>query len=665
MVVRSGQICAESFLILICAASFVSAQVLESPNAVVPTLRYSAVSGDKERFREDLWLREDWAGGLEELSFERRLRNDLSLSFDGRAIVPEEDYRFRLKVMRNDTGYFLAEYTEFRKYFDGTGGFYRPFEAPPFELGKDLRLDVGNILLEVGLAQEGIPGIAVRYEHKFREGNKSLLEWGRVVQGGIAKNIFPSFKDIDEETDILGLRVEHDVGKVRVGDDFHYEKHRSDTAGFDEERNLDTGAQKTVTVNENYKHDAFYNAFRLESFPAEKFYCSLGYLYSRLRGDAGLRINTVPFGPGPFDNNWFTRAVQVRHNSHVLNLNGMLGPYRDFVIYGGVKAETANSEGDTDAVLFQTAPQAGPVSPEALIVSNKDKDALEETLGIRYSGLKYTTIYAEGKWLQDKIDLFERELEDGALDFERLTETDRSGQRYTLGFSTSPVPGTVFSLRYRRSYTKNDYDHIVDSEPGYSAFITSQDFTKDELSARLTFRPLAWTHATVMYRFLSLDTDSGFDTEPPGSVRSGDYEANIYSVRIVVRPAPRFYFRSLFSYQDSKSTAFDNGSPSIVTYEGDTFSVLAAAGYSVDERTDLAMEYLFSRSGNAQENSSDGLSLGVDNRRHGLRLALSRNISDNAQARFQYGYYRYDDETSGSADDYRAHVFVFSLACSF
>jgi len=664
-VVRFFRILYGSFLILVCTATLAGAQDSMGPNALAPTLRYSTVHGDEEKFREDWWFRDDWAGGFDEFRFERRFRNDLSLTFDGRAIVPEEDYRLRLKIGKEDTGYFLAEYTEFRKYFDGTGGFYGPFGIPPFELGNDMHLDVGNILVEAGLTRAGIPKIALRYEHKFKEGSKSLLEWGQVSQAGTAKNLFPSFKNVDEETDVIALDVEHDIGKVHVGDNFHYERYRTDTTRFDQDRNLTAGTGETVTVSEHYDHDALYNTFRLESYLTEKFYCSLGYLYSNLKGDAGLRITTVPFGPEPFDNDWFTRAVEVEHDSHVLNVNAMLGPFRDLVIYGGVQAETTDSEGDTDAVLAETLPGLGPVSPEALIVSDKDKKAMEETLGLRFTGLKYTTMYAEGKWAQNSIDLFEQELEDGALGFERLTETDRSGQRYTFGLNTSPVAGTTLSLRYRRNYTKNDYDNMVDTEPGYSAFITSQDFTKDELSARLGFRPLSWAHVSLMYQLLSIDTDSAFDTLPPSSVQSGNYDADVYSVRILVRPAARVHLAGLFSYQDAQTTAFDNGSPSVVPYQGNVFSMLLTAGCSVDERTDVSLEYLFSQSDNVQENSEDGLPLGVDNRRHGLLFALSRQVTDKAQARFQYGYYRYDDEGNGGADDYRAHVFVLTLAYNF
>jgi hypothetical protein len=77
------------------------------------------------------------------------------------------------------------------------------------------------------------------------------------------------------------------------------------------------------------------------------------------------------------------------------------------------------------------------------------------------------------------------------------------------------------------------------------------------------------------------------------------------------------------------------------------------------------MEYLYSRSDNAQENILEGLPLGVENRRHGLLLGLSRQIAAGVRTRFQYGYYEYDDQAKDGADDYRAHVLFSSIVCDF
>jgi hypothetical protein len=632
---------------------------------MTPVLRSSKVSGDEEKFREDRWHDDGRAGGIEELSFTKKLENDISLSFEGRVIVPDEDYLFRLRVGKRKTGYVRAEYREFRKYFDGTGGFYAPFAVAPFELNNDLHLDVGNVILEGGLTKKGIPAITLRYEHRFKEGEKSLLEWGPVNQAGTIKNIYPSFKDIDEKTDIFSLFIEHDIGRVHIEDRLHYEQFRTDTARHDKERNLTTGIAETVTVNENYSHDAFYNSLRMESYLKEKLYVSTGYLYSRLKGEGGLRITTIPFGPEPFDNNWVTRAVDVEYRSHTATLNGMLGPSSNFTLYGGLQAETADTEGDTDALLTATEPVSGTVSPGAVIKSDKDKKALEETFGIRYTGLPSTTLFAEGKWTQNEIDLFEEELEEGALAFERLTGSKRSGQRYTLGFNNSPFAGATLSLRYRRSYIDNDYDHITDTEPGYSAFITAQDFTQDELNVRFAFRPFNWLRATFTYQLRALETDTTSEAATDGSFTTGEYDAHIYSLRLAAKPAPRLQLTTLFSYRDADTTAFDNGSPSVATYGSDVFSALLTAGYGIDDKTDVSMEYLFSQSENAQKNVFEGLPLGSDYRQHGVLFTLSRQLSETIRTRLQYGYYKYEAEEKGDADDYNAHVFVLGLTYNF
>ena len=125
------------------------------------------------------------------------------------------------------------------------------------------------------------------------------------------------------------------------------------------------------------------------------------------------------------------------------------------------------------------------------------------------------------------------------------------------------------------------------------------------------------------------------------------------------------HLTGLFSYHDAKSKAFDNASPSVATWEGDVLSLLLTTAYSIDEQTGLTMEYLYSRTDNAQENILEGLPLGAENRRHGLLLGLSRQMTDKARARFQYGYYMHDDETKEGVDGYRAHVFFLSLAYKF
>ena len=628
----------------------------EPKGQITPTLHYVSVDGDEKKFREAWWIQEDWAAGLEAFTLQHAYDNNGALSLEGRAILPEEDSELLLHITKPDVGFLHTGYTEYRKYFDGTGGFFEPFSVSSFELDNDMHLDIGNLFIEVGLTLSNWPKIVFGYEHRFKSGSKSLVEWGGVTEGGITRNIFPAFKEIDEEADIFKAEVEHEMGKVKVGDLLRYEHYRAATKRYGEEQNLDAGTSETVTVSENNSHDMFSNALHLESHVNEKLYWSFGYLFTSLKGDASFRMSTIPFGPDPFDKNWFTRLVDINQDSHVVNASALFRPFRNLTFHAGLQAETTETEGDTDGVLNEILPGVGEVSPEALILSRTDKGSLEETVGARYTGIRYTTLYAEGKWTQQNIDLFERELEDNVLNFERSTDTDVGRRRYTVGFNTSPIPKTTFSARYRRRYYINDYNHLLDTEPGYSAFITAQDFISDEITTKLTVRPSSRLKVSLKYQLIATDIDTLSDTTPPSAVRSGDYDADIYSVSVTVTPISRLYLTGLFSYRDSGSSAFDNDAPSVVEYEDDVFTFIGTAGYAMDEQTDLTAEYLYSRSDNFNDNSANGLPLGPDNQRHGLLVGISRRITETMKAELRYGFYAYDENGNGGVDDYRAHL---------
>ncbi len=629
-----------------------------------PVLQYRGVDGDEGKSREDHWVQDGWSGGLEHFLLEKSLKGDWGLRMEGRAIVPEEDYNFHLQLEKEDYGFFRAQYTEYRKYFDDTGGFFRPFSVPVFDLDKDMHLDIGNFLMEAGITIPDLPRIVVGYEHRFKEGKKSLIEWGSVSEGGLSRKIFPSFKEVDEEVDILRVEVEHNIGKVHVGDRFRYEKYKTETARFEEERDLDSATSEKVTVSEKYEHDALFNTLHLESHISEKIYFSLGYLLTDLEGDGAFSMLTVPFGPEPFDKNWRADSIDIDQESHVMNVNAQFGPYRHLSFYGGFQAEFTETEGDTDARLTEISFGGSAVSPEARMRSSMDKDGFMETVGVRYSGIPYTSLYAEGKWTQHGIDLLEREWEEGALAFERVT-TDADRERYTLGFSTSPVRRLTLSARYKRSCRENVYNHKRDTEPGYSAFIDEQNLDTDEISAKATVRMTSAVKASFRYQLVKTEIDTWARTTPPSSVQSGDYAADIYSVSVTATPIPSMYLTGLFSCRDVNSESFDNESASVIEYDGDVYSFIGTAGWAVGEKTDLTLDYLYSWSDNFEDNSADGLPLGIDNDRHGLSLGFSRKMTEKVTLRFRYGFYKYEEDHIRGVDDYEAHLvgvaFAFQL----
>jgi hypothetical protein len=622
---------------------------------VSPVVRYVAVDGDKDKFREDWWMEDQWTGGLESLELRHRFDKNVSLRLDARAIVPEEDYKLRVDLLKRNVGSIRVGCTEYRKYFDDSGGFFESFTIPVFELGHDMHLDIATLFLEATLDKPRWPEVLIGYEHRFKDGEKSLLEWGSVTQNDETRKMFPAFKDIDEEVYIYKIQIKHHLGPMELGDQFRYEDYSIKTTRFESERNLDTETSKSVTVSEDHSYDALFNTLQLRGYVHEKAYLSLGYLFDAVDGVTQLDMDTVPF-ESAFDKNWFTDSVDVEQDSHVLSLNTMVGPFSHLMFYGGFQAETLEADGDTDAVLFERNFSNEVVSPEAVIVTRKDKDGFEESIGLRYTGISHTTLYAEGKWRQEKIDLFEREEEDDALGFERFTDGDRNRERYTLGVNTSPIQRTTFTARYRRSYKDNDYDHIADTEPGYSAFITEQRFTTDELTTKVSVRLSSKLRGNLKYQLVSTDIDTSSETTPPSTVLSGNYDANIYSAGLTYTPVGEMYMTGLFSYRDARTSAFDNSVASVVTYEDDGYTFLGTAGYAITRETDIRAEYTYTRSDNFEGNSAEGLPLGVDSQRHRLLMSLSHELRAGMEITLRYGYYKYDEDSNGGTDDYEAHL---------
>ena len=636
--------------------------------SITPSVTYVTVSGDEKQFREDQGIKNGWVGGVDEATLHQSLGKDASLDFEGRGLFDQHDYKLQLEIVKPDLGFVRAGFTEWRKYYDDTGGFFGPITPPAFSLDRNLHLDNANIFVDVGLTLPNLPKIVFGYERQSRNGDQSLLEWGSVTQGTTSRKIYPSYQSVDETVNIFKVSVEQDIGKVHVGDQFRYEHYNDDTKKFDTSLNLDTSASQTVTIHEDYRHDSFYNTFLMNCQVNPKLYVSLGYMYNTLNGNNDLQVITPP-PLGPFSMNWMTQNVDVGLDSNVVDLNAVFGSFAGLSVYSGLQVEVTDSHG------FSRALQTEGVSPTAtnVIHSSNNMDSFEETLGLRYTKIAYTTLYAEGRWTEQDIDLNERETVDGSSAnpgaFARDTDTGVTRQDYSIGFNSSPMRRLTLSARYRHSIYNNDYDNEVDTEPGYPAFITGQDFTTDEVMGRLNIRPCSRFSLAFTYQLVAteIQTDEGGipSLVPKGSKQTCNYDSSIYSVSATVTPISRLYLTGLFSYQDTRTSTFDNHSPTVVPYKGTVYSIITTAGYALDKKTDITLEYLYERADDFQNNSADGLPLGLENQRTGVLVGLQRKITEHFIARLRYGYYENNESSNGGINNYRANLVSASCTARF
>jgi hypothetical protein len=632
--------------------------------SISPTVGTLQVSGDEDKFQEDWWRQDGLKGGVEKFSLQSSLSDNTSLKGHGHAQIADEDYAVELELLSENTASLRAGFSQYSKYFDDTGGFFEPFADSSFDLDRDLELDIGKIFLEARLIMPELPKILLGYEHRFKKGEKSLTGWGSVTQSGVTRNIFPAFKEMDETVDIFKAEVEHTIKKVTLHDRFRYEHFQSDTKRFEEQRDLDAGTRKTVQIDDSQRHNSLFNTLYTEMRISEKLYASMGYLFSDHDGDGDFKMLTNPFA-APFDKNWSASQVDLNQDSHIINLNAMVGPYKDIQMSGGIEGEVTETEGDTDAVLTEIGFGGNLTEPEARILTRKDLDGLKETLGLKYTGLTRTTLFAEGKWIQQDIDLKEQEFEDSSLNFQRVTDSDRRISTYKIGFSTSPFRRVTLSAHYRRKDTCNDYDHKVDTEPlGYSAFIREKDITTNEVRARISVQPKTWLRTSFEYRLEDTEIDTIFDNNLR-TVQSGNYDANIYSLDITLTPISNLFLTTVQSYRDIRGVAFDNDLDAVILYEGDIFSSINSISYILNEKNEFRLEYIYSRTDNFENNSKFGLPLLHDDLLQRVQTSLSHDISDNMKAKLTYGYYDYKGDHNDGVDDYSAHMAGVSFQIHF
>lgn len=637
---------------------------------VTPGVRYISIGGDYQRFRQFNMMKEHFTGGIEDFTFDQRVGKNVTVHADGHLLFEEQDYKMQLEIVKPEAWFFRTDFSQYRKYYDSTGGVYS-FAGYPnktFSLNQDLYLNIGNFKVEFGLTLPNIPKMILGYERQYKDGSKSLSGWGSVTTGGLTRKIYPTPQTIDESVDIVKFSIEHDIKNIHLADDLQYELYNNNT-GRTESRTFGYPASaaptRTTKVYETFNHDAFFNTLRIDSHLNEKVYWSLGYLYTTLDGDAGIRLITAPPPLATRDKNWYSNGVTLGQDVHMVNANAMFGPFEGLTISGGLETEFEDSKGYLNGVLTEQ----GSGSPTVVASTDADKKALKERLGLRYTKIPFTTLFLDADCEQGKVNVAESQTSNdqvNAANWTRQYEMVTDKQEARIGFNTSPFQKMTLSSYYRFGHTDNDYQPKANWLTGTDVgLIKDQIFTTHEFTTKLTLRPISRLSLTLKYQLVSSDIETTTVLGAPASSTSGNYEANIYSLSATVTPVDRLYITGLFSYQNARTVVDNNGWAGIMTYVGDVYSAMGSCGYAIDNKTDVVADYSTSWAKNNQGNANLTLPLGVNYTQHSANVTLSRQLTKRIRGQLRYGFYQYDDDWTAGANNYTAHLIMASCAMRF
>jgi hypothetical protein len=666
--------------------------------SATPTVGRTEVHGDEKKFRELYWQREGWNSGLEEFEITQKPTPDSKISTTGHVL--HDDYKVMLAAEKDGLGFTHLGWSQFRKYYDDSGG-YVPLLTPPiYELNQDLHVDTGRAWADFGLALPHWPTLVLGYEYQYRNGTEATLQWGPVGPDAEPRSIYPGFKEISEHINILKLDVDYELVGIAMHDSFRGEWYRLSNQQLNE--NLSTNGSPVLSftsANEQQHYFQGANSFHIEKQLTGWFFAGGGYLYSKLNAHGGQDMQTFnaevlslsQYATPAYA--WNNADIELERESHVFSLSALLGPWAGLSLYAGTQNEWTRQTGFGTAALYLYAPYFTPPTytnfsgllRNQTALSDIDHRIFSQDVGVRFTKIPFTTLFAEARFRQDDYGLFEEE--NGANQFLRNTDATSHLTDFRAGFNTSPWRRLSLSAQFRRSDNETDYktqkstlsSGIPTGTPfeGYPGFILSRDLLSNEADTKLSLQVVSWLKASLGYQWQGNDYHTETESvtnnmvplpvpggiSPGGSLLAGTYNSHTATANLTLTPWRKLFLSTTFAYQNARTVTTANDSPSVVPYAGNIYSVILSGNYALSDKTSLIAAYAFSHGDFSQENFAEGLPLGIDYRQDTLVAGLQRKLNRNCSLGFQYRYYRYDEPSSGGFSNFDAHAVFATLAC--
>lgn len=654
---------------------------------VSPSITVPIISGDKEKFEEDNWLSRNVTGGAEEFSYSRHLSDSDSVEMEGHALAGNNDYLFESEFSRDGVGSLHLEFDQFRKYFDGSGGFA---VIPPTsssvtrvqDLDRDLYLTLGKFKIGGVLENEDSPSkLSLSYEREHKDGAKSLTSWSTVESSTNVKT-YPLALDIDEMVDTYKIGYSTKVKDVKVSLDQTVEHVEVETSKINNLTVQDTGPIDTFREKfEDLNFDRYDTVVRLSKQYSEKMFSSFALMFSHYIGGTTEQITDQSLSST--NENHPPNGASIEYNVITLLKNLSFSPSKGVLFTAAVKGEFSVKNGsstyDRDRGVSPYTTNTILCAPDGVvdsfrnIKSETDKKKIGESLGFKYSKIKNVVLFTDAEFEQERIRQFESQNSYGSSgvqsdDFTRITDTNQYNNDYSVGLKWYPMSKVSLTPQYKYKERLRDYDHkqvTGDAGGGYSAFMKSMNIFSHIPSLRLNYKPNNLLAYNISYAF---NTETYvIRTIPSDLAERAKYNSYITSFDVTVTPTDDLFFNLL--YQNTRAVtstmaSASTGNTLLPAYNSD-YDVLSLAGnYSLDTKTVLKADYSMSKADNYDANATK-LPLGLDNMLQNFSIGAERKLNNDASVDLRYAISKYKEDSNEGVDDYEAHIVTLGGKLSF
>ena len=420
------------------------------------------------------------------------------------------------------------------------------------------------------------------------------------------------------------------------------------------------------------------------------------------------------------DHGFLNLAGASQAEDQVVNLNLLWIPLKNLTVLTAFRYTHEDQDSDSMFLDTTTAANTAPFTPSNprggfhrvfpatphFENTAEDFNNFAERMELRYAGIKNWLFYAEGEWEEECGNVFEHEVIGGVNQGALNKDTSLLAQKYTVGANWYPTDRLSLSSQYYHKIVA--YDNSYDSElavPPVSGSernqrLVWQDWTTDDFNVRLTWRPKIPTNLGTVaivsrYDFVSTlvsgkwaisPTQSGTVPAPPtpapntylDSENTAFIKSHMITETVTWNPLARLYFEGDLSYVLSQtSTPVDgvilNGSTATAQYTSATFedynndywTITGAAGYVVDDKTEIRAEYMYYRAGNYLKNAQVAMPFSATDSESTVSATVTRQLTKSMRLLVKYSYFTYQDKTSGNRDNYDAHAFYSGLQVRF
>jgi hypothetical protein len=638
--------------------------------SIEPVSGWIGVHGDNKKFRELEGAQEGWSGGADHFSFSEQLAPDKKLTVEGHALMPQHDFKVTLALDQKNFGFVHSGFEEWRRYYDDTGGYYPPFTPSSFSLNQDLHLDIGRAWIDLGLTLPDSPQLVFGYEYQFRQGMKSTLAWGTVSQNNLLKNIYPDAESVDEHTHIFKISLTGDWNGWNIEDRirvefYHLSNQRNDSASY----TTGPGPDVIERVNQGVQYSQGANTLRVEKQLQDWWLVSAGCLLSVYDGTSSFNLSTLGASGaatgGPF---WRTEGLTLHRESRIVSLGSLFLPLNGLSISASAQGEWTRENGFGNVNLDFGDPTVPGYAPlPGTESANQDRTVSSENLNLRFTRLPRTVLFAEAWMQQESVGQSADQNTGGQSPYDFQQQTDAMNYLYDVraGFTSSPWSWMEWGGHYRYRDSNTGYNQLVDTVPGYPAFITHRDITTDEIEGHLVLRPVYWLNARLTYQWFESDYSTTtepvpFGISPGGTIQDGRTQGDSIGLNLTFTPGQRFYCSGSFTYGYSRTTTAGDQNSAVVPYGGNTYTLGASAGFAVSAKTRLSATSAFSEAGYGQNNNV-GLPLGINFTHQDLLVGLTRQFSNRLSGAVRYGFSQYSQPSNGNVNNFTANGIFASI----